>query len=183
MRKAFKNAQTTARICGVSTILVSNLDSIWRTLSSSYSINPDQFDKLCQKTLHQYMIDAGWYCLPPTLHRTLVHGKEIIKATPVAVGKTSEEGSEANAKFARKFLKHHTRKTSHTDTMSDLFHRLLDISDPCVVAQSFSAKKKPSGNLPADMALLISNEQEQSQSFQNIYIGDISLSDESTSSE
>ena len=182
-RKAFKNSQTTARICGVSTILVSNLDIIWRTLSFSKPIIPFQFDKICEKTLQQYMIDAGWYALPPTLHRVLVHGKDIIKATPIAIGITSEEGSEANAKFARKFMQHHTRKTAHKDTMFDLFHRLLDISDPFVVAQSFASNKKQIQNIPADMALLISDEQNNLQDEPNISICDMSLSDQSFTNE
>ena len=177
VRKAFKNAETTARICGVSTILVSNLDTIWRTLTSGKSINLIQFDKFCKETLRHYMLDAGWYSLPPTLHRVLVHGKDIIEATPIAIGATSEEGSEANAKFARKFLKHHTRKSSHSNTMFDLFHRLLDISDPFVVAQSFVANEKKVRNTPADMALLISDFQEDSQNEQNVSICDMSFSD------
>ena len=183
MRKAFKNAQITARICGVSTILVSNLDIIWRTLSSGKSINPIQFDKFCKETLQQYMVDAGWYSIPPTLHRVLVHGKDIIQATPIAIGTTSEEGSEANAKFARKFLKNHTRKSSHKDTMFDLFHRLLDISDPFVVAQSFVAKEKQTHSIPADMALLFSDSQENSQNEPNVSICDMSLSDQSSTDE
>jgi hypothetical protein len=183
VRKAFKNAQATAKICGVSTILVSNLDTIWRTLSSGKSINPDEFDKFCVETLQQYFKDAGWYSLPPTLHRTLVHGKDIIKATPIPVGLTSEEGSEANAKFARKFLKHHTRKTSHKDTMSDLFHRLLDISDPFVVAQSFVTNKKQMHSIPADMALLISDSCDHCQHEPNVSICDMSLSDQSSTDD
>ena len=180
VRKAFKNAETTARICGVSTILVSNLDTIWRTLSCGKSICSIQFGKFCEETLEQYMIDAGWYSLPPTLHRVLVHGEDIIKATPVAIGTTSEEGSEANAKFARKFLKHHTRKSSHKDTMFDLFHRLLDISDPFVVSQSFVANEKQIRKIPADMALLISESRENNtQSQLNVSICDMSFSDQS----
>ena len=57
-RKAFKNAQTTARICGVSTILVSNLDIIWRSLSSGTHVNPTEFDKICAEILQHHMIDA-----------------------------------------------------------------------------------------------------------------------------
>ena len=125
------------------------------------------------------MIDAGWYSLPPTLHRVFVHGKDIIKATPVAIGLTSEEGSEANAKFARNFLQHHTRKTFHKDTMFDLYHRLLDISDPFVVAQSFVANKQKIQDIPADMALLISGHQENLPNQPNISICDLSLSDQS----
>ena len=160
-------------------MLVSNLDIIWRAMSNGKHINPIQFEKLCEKTLHQYMIDAGWYSLSPTLHRVLVHGRDIIEATPIAIGATSEEGSEANAKFARRFLQHHTRKTSHKDTMFDLFHRLMDISDPIVVAQSFVATEKQTKDIPADLALLICDNQENIQSEPNLSIFDISLSEQS----
>jgi len=59
---------------------------------------------------------------------------------PVPVGWTSQEGSESNTKFTRRFHTSHTRKTSQEDTMSDLFNRLMDISDPVVV--SYSKEKK-----------------------------------------
>jgi len=59
---------------------------------------------------------------------------------PVPVGWTSQEGSESNTKFTRRFHTSHTRKTSQEDTMSDLFNRLKDISDPVVV--SYSKEKR-----------------------------------------
>ena len=141
VRKAFANAEKTAStICGVSTMLVSNLDIIRRTLASGQDIDPEKFHSFCKETLDEYMTSAKWYNIPPTLHKVLVHGKEIIKATPMPVGWTSEEGSESNTKFARRFHTSHTRKTSQEDTMSDLFNRLMDISDPVVV--SYSKEKK-----------------------------------------
>jgi hypothetical protein len=100
----------TAAICGVPTMLVSNLDVIWRTLASSQPINPEKFGELCEKTLEQDMSCAQWYDVPPSLHRVLVHGKEIVEATPLPIGITSEEGVESNTKFARRFHENHTRR-------------------------------------------------------------------------
>ena len=153
VRKAFINAEVTARICGVSTVLVSNLDTIRRAFSSGHPIDSEELHKICQETLIQYKLDAGWYSLSPTLHRVLVHGKEIVQATPLAIGITSEEGSEANTKFARHFLKHHTRKTSNTNTIVDLFNRLMNISDPLVIAFSKETEKK-TREIQADLAVL-----------------------------
>ena len=62
--------------------------------------------------------------MPPTLHRILYHGKDIIDACPVPIGWTSEECSEANNKFAREFEANHSRKTSNEDSLLDLFNRL-----------------------------------------------------------
>ncbi len=66
----------------------------------------------------------------------LEHGKEIVEATLFPISITSEEGAEYNTKFARRFHENHTRKASQEDTMSDLFHRMMDISDLIVVAMS-----------------------------------------------
>jgi putative intracellular protease/amidase len=164
VRKAFANAEKTAAICGVPTMLVSNLDVIRRALASSQPINPEKFGDLCEKTLEQYMSCAKWYDIPPSLHRVLVHGKEIVEATPLPIGITSEEGAESNTKFARRFHENHTRKTSQEDTMSDLYHRMMDISDPIVVAMSPQPKTMPEKHLPPDMAeLLLTSELDPSQ--------------------
>ena len=108
-----------------------------------------------KKTLDQYMAHASWYDIPPSLHRVLVHGKEIVEATPLPIGLTSEEGAESNTKFARRYHESHTRKTSQKDTMSDLFHRMMDVSDPIVVAMSPEPKSMPEKHLPPDMAELL----------------------------
>ncbi len=164
IRKAFQNSQKTAAICGVSTMLVSNLDVIRRTLASGYAINPEKFGQFCTATLEQYMADADWYDIPPTLHRILVHGKSIIEETPVPIGWTSEEGSEANNKFARNFLQKHSRKNSHKNTMTDLFHRLMDISDPFIVGLSTESQKE-SHKIPVDMQKLLKSNSSGSSAF------------------
>jgi hypothetical protein len=153
--KALENYVTTAQICGVSPMLVSNLDTIRRILSSAFAIDSQAFHSFCRETLDLYMADAGWYQIPPTLHRVLVHGHAIIEATPLNIGLTSEEGSESNTKFARKFYKNHTRKTSQQNTMSDLFLRLMDCSDPFILNQKITQKIKP---VPNDMLQLIQKE-------------------------
>ena len=44
----------------------------------------------------------------------------------------SEEAAEALHKVVRRFRQHHTRKDSRLLTMTDLFRRLLVMSDPVV---------------------------------------------------
>ena len=152
-RKAFENPVKTAKICGVSPMLVSNLDIIRRTLASTSTINIGAFESYCQETLQLYMSEVGWYNIPPTLHRVLVHGGEIIRATPINIGSTSEESAEGNTKFARRFYKHHTRKNSHGNALADLLFRLLDVSDPFLSCAETSSKKSKS--IPEDMKPLL----------------------------
>jgi hypothetical protein len=154
-RKAFANPIVFAQIIGVSPMLVSNLDVIWRTMASSYQINGREFEEFCKQTLDIYLSEVGWFNIPPTIHKILVHGRAIVDACPVALGLTSEESSEANNKFIRKFLLQHTRKTSHLDTMTDLFHRLMAVSDPCLLSKSLKENKKKSRQFTPEMKELL----------------------------
>ena len=135
-------------------------------------INTNEFDALCEKTLEIYFSDAGWYNIPPTLHKVLVHGREIIEATPVAIGITSEEGSESNIKFARRFYKHHTRKNCQGNTMYDLFHRLMDVSDPIILSKQCIPKQFSARKIPMDLLRLIQTD-EENQKLERIELSDI----------
>jgi len=123
---------------------VKNLHTIWGTMASGYAIDSDKFGKLCADTNTLYLNDekTNWYNIPPTIHKVLVHGKDIIEHCPLPIGLTNEEASEANNKILRNVRLHHTRKTSWSDGMSDLYHRMMDLSDPVVLEKSQQKKKK-----------------------------------------
>ena len=159
-RKAFENPVITAQICGVSPLLVSKLETIHRALAMDKDINTVEFEIFCEETLKVYFADAGWYNIPPTLHKVLVHGREIIEATPLAIGITSEEGSESNIKFTRQFYKHHTRKSSHSNTMFDLFHRMMDVSDPFLLSKQNIPHHQSTRPVHADLLRLIQTDEE-----------------------
>jgi hypothetical protein len=84
---------------------------------------------------------APWYNMPPTIHKVLEHGKDLIDHCPLPIGLTSEEASEANNKNLRKIRFHHARNSSMKNTMTDIFHRLTDTSDPIIV--NFSTASRP----------------------------------------
>jgi hypothetical protein len=123
---------------------VKNLHTIWGTMASGYAIDGEKFGKLCADTNALYLNDekTNWYNIPPTIHKVLVHGKDIIEHCPLPIGLTNEEASEANNKILRNVRLHHTRKTSWSDGMSDLYHRMMDLSDPVVLQKSQQKKKK-----------------------------------------
>jgi hypothetical protein len=113
-------------------------------MASGYAIDGEKFGKLCADTNALYLNDekTNWYNIPPTIHKVLVHGKDIIEHCPLPIGLTNEEASEANNKILRNVRLHHTRKTSWSDGMSDLYHRMMDLSDPVVLEKSQQKKKK-----------------------------------------
>ena len=129
-------------------------------------INPVEFEKFCQETISIYFdpeLGAPWYPMPPSLHRVLYHGRAIIEASPVPFGMTSEEGSESNNKFARDFEANHARKNSNENTFIDVFHRLMDKSDPVLVASSHKEKIQRSKLTPDMKRLVFSNTEETQQ--------------------
>ena len=55
--------------------------------------------------------------------------------------------------------------------MSDLFHRMMDVSDPIVVGMSPKPKTIPEKDLPPDMAeLLLTSDQEEETADCNVSI-------------
>ena len=141
----------TAKICGIPTKLVENLGVIWGTLSCGFEIDPDKFSNICSETKDIYFENIRWFCLPPTLHKVLQHGREIIASCPLPIGLTKEEASEAKNKFIRNFRLHHSRKTSWKEGIQDLFNRLMDKSDPVILetraAKASQSKRKKSLSL------------------------------------
>jgi hypothetical protein len=70
-------------------------------MASGYAIDGEKFGKLCADTNALYLNDekTNWYNIPPTIHKVLVHGKDIIEHCPLPIGLTNEEASEANNKI------------------------------------------------------------------------------------
>jgi hypothetical protein len=146
-RIAFENPEVTAEICAVPVQLVKNLKTIWNVMASGYAINLETFDQLCKDTEKIYFDKnngVGWYNISPTLHKILVHGKDIIANCPLPIGLTNEEASEANNKILRHIRLYHARKTSWINHLSDLFHRAMDISDPFILERASNKKTKRS---------------------------------------
>jgi hypothetical protein len=143
VRVALDNPAITAEICAVPEQLVKNLKTIWNVMASGYAINVDAFSQLCKETEAIYFDEhtgVGWYNICPTLHKILNHGKDIISKCALPIGLTSEEASEANNKILRHVRLFHSRKSSWANHLSDLFHRIMDVSDP--VISEIASKKK-----------------------------------------
>lgn len=67
--------------------------------------------------------------MPCSLHRILIHGTDIIKAS-LPIEMFSEEALESRNKELRKYRECNTRKFSREETIQDLFNALLITSDP-----------------------------------------------------
>lgn len=131
-RTFFKNPAVSAAITGVDETLIRRFSVLLLTLSSGYDINAEKFQKYATDTKDMYMRLYGWYYMPVTIHKILIHGAEIIKFYHLPIGQLTEEAMEARHKDCRRFREHNTQKKSRVTTNKDLMNMLLVSSDPLI---------------------------------------------------
>ena len=123
-------------------------------MACGFAIDLDRFEKICQETKSIYFESVGWYSMPPTIHKILEHGRQIIAECPVPFGLTNEEASEANNKVLRGFRLHHSRRTSWRHGVQDLFQRLMDISDPQIQEMALRNSSRTLAHQPLSPKIL-----------------------------
>ena len=131
-----------------------NLGTIWGAMACGFPINLERFEMICQETKSLYFENVAWYSMPPTIHKILEHGRQIIAECPVPFGLTNEEASEANNKVLRGFRLHHSRRTSWRHGVQDLFQRLMDISDPQIQEMALRNSSRTLAHQPLSPKIL-----------------------------
>lgn len=155
-RRFFANAEKVSEVTGVDVRLIHRLSILLRTLNSGFEIDSVKYDVYAKETANLYIELYNWYFMPVSVHKMLLHGKQIIDNLCIPVGHASEEGLEATHKLLRNARQHHTCKNSRIRSNTDLIHWLLVVSDPLLAGfRKKSAQKNC--QLPAEvLALLVS---------------------------
>lgn len=131
-RRFFANPKRSAEITGVDETLIDRFRVILTCMSSGKDIDVQKFGDYTRATAEHYMVHYSWYKMPPSVHKVLIHGSEIIDSLVLPIGLYSEEASEARNKDFKNIREHHTRKMNRTVTNEDLLHGLLVSSDPLI---------------------------------------------------
>lgn len=131
-RRFFENPKKSAEITGIDEILISRFSTILHTLSSGYEINIEKFNNYSNETAKMFIDLYGWYYMPASVHKVLLHGGEVVRHFLIPIGQLSEDAQEARNKDFRSYREHHTRKTSRSKTNEDILNRLLISSDPLI---------------------------------------------------
>lgn len=151
-RRFFNNIEISSQITEIDPSLIRNFSLILRALSSGKDINVENFEKLLKETWNLYTEKYGWYYMPATVHKILVHGAEFIKHSKIPIGMLSEEAIEATHKIFRKTRLNHTRKNSRLSTNKDLIERMILQSEPHIsIFRQADNKKKPYYNEIMDL--------------------------------
>ncbi|XP_046145732.1 uncharacterized protein LOC123989064 [Osmia bicornis bicornis] len=97
--------------------------------------------------------------MPPTVHKVLIHGRQIVEHSVLPPGCLGEEGPEARNKIYKYDRQFHARKDSRNHNLQDIFNRAMETSDPLISSISLrnriQKRKLKKLNLSAEVLSLL----------------------------
>ena len=155
-RRAFENSEIFSEITGVDIEVIKRMHIVLITISCGYHIDTDRFEVYCTDTAKIIVNKYGWYIMPPSVHKILIHGCSISKQFDLPIAQYSEEAQESLNKQIRHARLHHTGKVSRVNIMKDQMHFLLIRSDPIISSISFVKHRSYEGrSLPPEVLNLL----------------------------
>ena len=131
-RRAFQKTEILSEITGLDNSLLQNFKIILITISCQYAINLEKFEVFCFQTARIFKERYPWYPMPPTVHKVLVHGKQILEKCILPPGYFSEEAAESKNKCYKHNRQFHARKSSRKSNLEDIFNRAMETSVPFI---------------------------------------------------
>lgn len=141
------NRRKAAEILGLEHWLLDGLHTLLVALECSLPVDSKKFGMFCYDLAQRYKNEYGWYYLPVSIHKLLVHGKDIMEASVLPLGILSEQAGESQNKMYKRYREHHSRKDSRIHTLTDLFNRCLDASDPRICQYKLDNSVRRTKNL------------------------------------
>lgn len=124
-RRFFKNAEVSAEITKLDLQLIKKIHVIMIVVASGHEIDIQKFRAFLHETARYYVKLYPWYSMPPTVHKYLIHGPEIIKSALLPIGQLSEEAQEARNKDFKRYRENNARKCNRKSTNADVFNLIL----------------------------------------------------------
>ena len=158
-RRAFREAAQFAACTGLSEDIITRIHVALQAVTCFFPLDHEAFASFCRQTAEEYVREYGWYYMPVSLHKLLVHSATVAAQCQLPIGAMSEEAAEASNKDLRRFRLRHTRKDTRLHGMSDLYGYMLVNSDPLLSSKGARRRRRQFGPkvgqlLPATMALL-----------------------------
>lgn len=141
-RRFFQNVEIASSITGIDKQLIHRFKVILQTIASGHFIDTKKFKKYALETARMFTDKYPWYNMPPTVHKILIHGPDIIDSFMVPIGQLTEEAQEAINKEIKRCREGFARKCSRQKTLEDVFNRLLIASDPVISSHRRLPKRK-----------------------------------------
>lgn len=160
-RRFFANAETASDITKVDQNLIERLRTILTVISCCEEIDPEKFQIYAYETAQLYVDLYGWYRMPTSLHKILIHGHKIIDKAILPIGRMSEEAQEHMNKEIRRLRKDHSRKFSRVANLEDVFNGLIVLSDPII--SQYRTDPERNQNLSEEVKRLLKKEEDDSE--------------------
>jgi len=108
-RAFFEQAERVSELIGVDKDILVRMHAILQVISCGEKIDLVKFKEHCIDTAKKCATFYSWYKMPPSIHKVLIHGCDIMKALNAPMIWFSEEPQEANNKVFRKARSEHSR--------------------------------------------------------------------------
>ena len=102
-RRFFQNPELAAEITGIDVNLIKKLHIIMIVVASGLDIDVEKYRQFAYDTARYFVLKYPWYNMPPTIHKYLIHGPEIISSALLLIGQLTEEAQEARNKDFKKY--------------------------------------------------------------------------------
>lgn len=133
-RRAFSKPELLAQVLELDLNLIKKISTILIALSCQFPLNSDLFGSYCQETAKLYVSLYKWFPMPQSIHKMLIHSRDILLSSDLPVGVLAEDASESCNKLYRRNREFHARKCDRVSNLTDLFNRSLDYSDPLIAS-------------------------------------------------
>lgn len=78
-RSFFSEPEVVGRILDVNVKLIQQFANILHVISSGFEIDTNKFEQYSLETAKLFIQYYGWYKMPPTVHKVLLHGSKIMQ--------------------------------------------------------------------------------------------------------
>lgn len=121
-RRFFRNPIITAEITQIDKVLIKRLNVILVIICCNFAIDAEKFGIYARETANLAVSSYTWYNMPFTVHKILIHGKEIIESAALPINSLSEKAQESRNKDYNKYYRiHHTRNFLSVDNKLKIF--------------------------------------------------------------
>lgn len=156
-RSAFSKPDLLSEVLEIDETLIKKISTILIALSCQLPLDENKFAAFCDETANRYVSLYSWFPMPPSVHKLLIHSKDIMLANDLPLGVLAEDASESCNKLYRHNRQFHARKRSRQLNLTDVFNRALDSSDPIVA--TFGQQKRQNARrrkcLPTEVLQLL----------------------------
>lgn len=159
-RKFFSDPKITSEITNIEEDVIRRFAVILQAIASGQQINPEKFGAFGKETAQLFVRHYGWYYMPVTVHKVLIHGRNIIENCLVPIGKMSEEAQESLNKTFRKTREFRSRKMNRLSNNEDVLHNLLISSDPHIseIRPRYGHKSGKESLFPETISLMVNGD-------------------------